>query len=503
MPANAENIPEVQEPSEAALEDNNIVDVGILQLRLPCRAFQIAYKVAETGELSLTTEFLLRLLRLADGLPETSISEFFGFTPDETQFVVDYVEGKGYTQRRNGRVSLTSGGRSLFVGSEEPALFEVTPKLERFDFDLVSYTPADTWNRLGEFENKLPELSIASHSAGENTSEHVLRAFKRYFQIFLQRKGGPKLDRRKLYTVDAVHADLRFSVLVPVTLSVRIDEPSFLEADLLSWKTGAELDDRGSVVESCVKFAKEITFRSDQISSASVDALQECAPLQMSGFVKGHVFDSGAFFRATMQQVGAFRIDRPTLRVVGQVWTNANRARLASALHYAKVQERTLPELLIWLKPATPYWGATTRLQDTIEAVNRTFMREGEDTNRTLRSVVIGTEDKRAANALKHVFGSVLHTRPQDLPGGLELLIVPGVLAYMAVHGPLGQKEGFPIPLGVMTFDLEAVKRAQIELSKILATAHSTQFYCDWLSDDVMSEVHNVLLGSPRIQSTI
>lgn len=74
-----------------------------MHLRLPCRAFRISYKVAETGDFTLTNEFLLRLLRLLDGLPETSMSEFFGFTTDETQFIVNLVEDRGFTQRKNGR----------------------------------------------------------------------------------------------------------------------------------------------------------------------------------------------------------------------------------------------------------------------------------------------------------------------------------------------------------------------------------------------------------------
>ena len=501
MPTSAEELIDPEGMPDALATDTNVVDVGVLQLRLPCRSFLISYKVAETGEFTLTTEFLLRLLRLVDGLPEPAIGEFFGFTAAETQFIVDVVESRGYTQRRSGRVYLTTGGHSLFLGAEEPSLFEISARQERFEFDLISFNPADQRTRLGEFENRLPELAVAATTDNVSTSEQVLRAFKRNFQVFLQRKGGPKLEKRRLYTVDAVNADQRFSVLVPVTLSVRVDDPSFVEADLFIWKTGTELDDRSSVVESCVDFVKGIRWRNEQIGVSAYDSLAEVAPVQFAGFTKGKVFEANRFFRAATRQVGNFRIDRQTVRTVGPIWTNANRTRYAAALQYAKPQLTAAPNFLIWIRPAVPYWGATTRLQDTLEAVHRHFADDGEGTAAaTIKTLIVGPEDNRTAATMKHVFGGVVQTALTDLPGGLEMLIIPGLLAFVAVHCSLGGDEGFPIPLGIMSFDPSTVKRAQVEMSKLLAITRATQYHCGWGSNDVMGEVQTALLELPSSQ---
>src|ERR1700728_224549 len=35
---------------------SDLVDVNVIELRLPCRSFRIRYKVAEPGEFSMTTE---------------------------------------------------------------------------------------------------------------------------------------------------------------------------------------------------------------------------------------------------------------------------------------------------------------------------------------------------------------------------------------------------------------------------------------------------------------
>jgi hypothetical protein len=477
--------------------DPNVVDVDVVQLRLPCRAYRINYKVAETGDFTLTTEFLLRFLRLIDGLPETAISDFFGFTAGETQFIVDTVENRGFTERKKGRVYLTAGGHSQFLGSEELSLFEVSSKEERFDFDLLSFSPADQRRNLDSFENKLPELSVSSSADGQNTSDRVGKAFKRFFQEFLVKRGGAKIDRRKLYTVDAVHADVRFSVIVPVTLSVRVDEPGFPEANLLEWRTGAELEDRASVVESCATFAKEIRFHTDQVSSEAVSFLQKFAPEQLAAFLKSDRLNAEQFFKVTARQAGELRSNRTAVKTLGQLWTNANRIRFALALKYSMEQSTVKPALLVWVKPSVPHWGSTTRIATILSAVERQFT-NGDDTDVSkLKTILIGTGDKGATSAFKHVFRGVVHTSLSDLPGGLEVLIIPDHFAYVAVHTPVGQAEGYPIPLGVMTFDVKAVRRAQRLLARVLETIHPSQVHCEWGSEDIIGDLHTLLLESP------
>src|SRR5262249_506370 len=156
------------------------------------------------------TEFLLRLSRLADGLQEDAIGEFFGFNPNETRFIVDFVESVGYVQRKNGRVYLTDGGHGLFAGSDEPALFEVHAKQAASDFDLIAVAAADK-RPLTPFEYELPELSLAESKEHGKASKHVFKSFGRFFQEFRFKKGGSRLEKQSLYTIDDVQAEQRYS----------------------------------------------------------------------------------------------------------------------------------------------------------------------------------------------------------------------------------------------------------------------------------------------------
>src|SRR5207244_3047495 len=161
---------------------------------------------------------------------------------DLTRFIVDFVESVGYVQRKNGRLYLTDSGHGLFAGSDEPALFEVRAKQERFDFDLIAFAPADR-RGLTAFEYELPELSLAESKDPGKASKHILKSFGRFFQELRFRKGGSRLEKQFLYTIDDVQAEQRYSSTVPVTLAVRPDDPGFPESSLLQWRTGPELED--------------------------------------------------------------------------------------------------------------------------------------------------------------------------------------------------------------------------------------------------------------------
>ena len=63
--------------SANAREQARPLEVAVYNTILPCRRFVVSYKLAVLGRVSLTTEFLLRLLKATDGLDETKAATFF------------------------------------------------------------------------------------------------------------------------------------------------------------------------------------------------------------------------------------------------------------------------------------------------------------------------------------------------------------------------------------------------------------------------------------------
>ncbi|HHH1419505.1 TPA: hypothetical protein ACPY6L_004198, partial [Yersinia enterocolitica] len=107
-------------------EDTSSIDIGIYDVLLPCRRYRVTFKVAEVGKVSLTTEFLLRLIHTVDGMPETAVAKFFSFEPQEMTYLLNDAVSLGYISRGAGRLWLTTAGRQLFVPWDEaPQIYNV------------------------------------------------------------------------------------------------------------------------------------------------------------------------------------------------------------------------------------------------------------------------------------------------------------------------------------------------------------------------------------------
>lgn len=272
--------------------------------------FRVSYKVAEQGKLSLTTEFMLRLLRAADDLREDGVAKFFGFNDEEARFAIDQAERFGYVERANGRVSLTAAGRNLFsAGGEEPALFQVVRKTDKVSFDLIAFAPVEPRRMLTKFEFALPELSVA-RLMRRQASDRVKQSFKRNFRLIRPRRGGDA-QVNSLYTVDSIDAEKRFETVLPVKVSVRPENPTTPEADLLSWKTGGNLDELDAVLNACGNFIRGIEAHTDARSEAAAKELTVCAPDAASRFMRSGGFNWSAYFRMAIQRAGRLQI-RPT-----------------------------------------------------------------------------------------------------------------------------------------------------------------------------------------------
>lgn len=476
----------------------DLIDMDVLDVRLPCRGYQISYKVAENSDFSLTTEFLLRLLRLTDGMQEDAISEFFAFSGDEMRFVIDHVENAGYARRASGRVYLTDSGHALFVGGDEPRLFEVHAKQDRFDFDLISFSPADPRRFLTRFELELAELPIQGTQDPGQASKAIFQSFSRYFQEFRLKRGGTRFDKQMLYTVDEVQPEHRYPSVLPLTVAVRRDDPAFTETTLVDWRSGPELEDRAAIVQSCANFVRSIRCRSNDLSREATELLVACAPDQLERFYRNGIFDVNALYRTVLRQAGELRIDRPTVRTLGRLWTDANRTRFAAALKYAVARPHSSPPMQVWLRPSVPYWGMTIRLQDLLAAVSRQF--QAADADEGIRAITIGEE--QASPIFRFGFNAVVNVSPRDLPAGLEVFLVPGLVCYVAVHTPVGRDDGYPISLGILSFDSDVIGRVHQAIAQMLGRAYAVIDYCDWEVTDVVAEIQDALLKLPKSSSS-
>jgi hypothetical protein len=102
--------------------------------------------------------------------------------------------------------------------------------------------------------------------------------------------------------------------------------------------------------------------------------------------------------------------------------------------------------------------------------------------------------EESPSSAFNQVFNSVINVAPRDLPGGIEVYLIPAHVAYVALHTPIGHEEGYPIPLGILSFDPKVITQVHNGLSAMLTTSYAVTKHCDWPSKDVLAEIEAALV---------
>jgi len=444
--------------------DDLSVEVGHFDVLLPCRQFKVEHKVAVVGQISLTTEFLLRLLYSVDAMSEDDARHFFGFSEHEMTFVLKEAEAKSYIERIDGRLSLTEFGRNLFTDSDKPQIFEVEKNVERAGFDLLSMAPAER-EYLSDFDFALPELELKDAEMVANASRFVPEAFRKHFFELVARRERDGGIRKSLYSVDGISPEDRFSTVVPVIAMAPAKRPSQAATSLDGWKAGHELDDRTAVVHAAAAFLDLQQLPSTIEAESAYELLVEVAGDYLKEFVTRTGLSVGRFCAETASRAGEFRVDRPTIGLVGPLYTATNRGRLAEALDHA-ARRTPLSGSATWLFPQLPLWGACRGLPKIVQQL-RGRLRNSKDEESA--NNVIGLTAGKPPSHLWKAFGTIAALPSKhELPGCLEVLLIPGGVAAMLVHAPIGAQRGFPVPLGVLSFDPEVVKRVAVVLARLL-----------------------------------
>ena len=67
---------------------------------------------------------------------------------------------------------------------------------------------------------------------------------------------------------------------------------------------------------------------------------------------------------------------------------------------------------------------------------------------------------------VEKTFDEVRSSTVSEFPPALEILVIPGTAAFAIVHAPIGAQAGYPVPLGLASFDTEIVDRVYTYVSE-------------------------------------
>lgn len=437
-------------------------ELDFFDVLLPCRNFNLSYRFAEVGSVSLVTEFLLRLVHAATDITEEDAASFFGFNAQEMRVALEGVEAEGFVYRSNGSLSLTAAGRALFqLDQSTPQIYALQSRQSTFGFDLISLAPQEN-PQISEFERAFRELPIQDFGRVSKASHQIRDTFKKWFYELMQRAEKGSIRKASLYSIDDVSAGRRYAACVPVLLRATTARPSSPEVDLVGWRTAQEVEDRGEVVEAVSAYVENLNVPARKDDRDAYAILREIASEFLTEYArKDGAFSVERFLNETAKRAGELRSDRPTVPVVGTLFTPSNAERLRDALSYARKKDPapSVPKQVTWLVPSV-HWGQTRALRMALRDLAASPQRDGiEGDGPDVQTVALfaGSLPDHIAMAFDRV------ERAKDdsgTPPSLEILFVPGMLAAVLVHCPIQTQRGVPVPLGILSFDDLVIQRA-------------------------------------------
>lgn len=483
--------------------DDVVAPVGVFDLLLPAREFTVHHKVAELGQVSLTTEFLLRLLYSADGMDEGDVAKFFGFSFGELSFVVNEAEALSFVAREGGRLHLTDEGAALFKTEVHPQIFEVVPRVEKAGFDLIAFAPCEK-DSLSPFERSLPEMTLRDEDLASKASLVVQESFRRFYSEIVGRRDrdASVAVRRSLYSVDDVVPGDRFSALVPIAVLSNVRRPSDPEPMLDAWRAGQELADRTPVVNSVATLLDSVKRHRVPEDDAAYQVLRGIAPEYLKEYVRqDDELSIDRFLRESAGKVGELRVDRKTVGLVGPLYIAENANRLTEAIEYTNriAGKPTSVGSVVWLVPKIELWGAARALPQLLAKLgDRGKEMVGRDDAPQLAPASIAICGGKPEWYVQKAFDKIL-IRPLvgGAPASLEVFLIPGRVAAVLVHAPVGSDYGFSVPLGLLSFDETIVRRVTDYLEAVLPEKLELPG-----TGDLVERRRTVILESPAIQVT-
>ncbi|SFQ18400.1 hypothetical protein SAMN04488047_14513 [Tranquillimonas alkanivorans] len=452
------------EELEATFEGDEIV-VGHFELVLPCRVFDVEYKVAAEQKFQPSQEFFLRLVHSAPGIGRDQLASFFGFDAREVEFVIQDAESLGYAYEKDSRLYLSIAGKELFVSAKgEPRLFSVFRKSARVGFDLISLAPA---RRERPAVRSLPEIGFPEDTSPGGASKRVREEkLKLHFaELGLARdeEGG---QRNSLYSVDEVVASEHFLETVPVHLKAKREAPSLITPDLSEWRPDHEVADRLEIERQVSSFVDttRVLSREGQAGEA-YGALLRIFPEYLKRFTSRGSLNVKRFWEYCCASERSVRANAKSIPVAGPLVAERNLVNLGEVVGYglrAISEPLHLPRSYVWLAPQLEIWGASSAAAKANELVKAKIAerQSGIAEPEEVENLCIFPGQRHPFH-LRDVFDTVESLANPLWPRELELLLIPGVAVYASVHAPIFVSLGFPTPVGVLSFDEAVVANAR------------------------------------------
>lgn len=452
-----------------------IIPVDRLTFLVPARRFQVEGTLLKNGYVSLATEYAMRLLRDAGELTHGELGAFLGFSDGETRTLVQELMLDGYLDAFDDRIRLAGKGESAFDPvTGELSLLDIETFSERVTLDLVSFAPVDEAGSV-----RLPwiaDLEIPNREKAAAASKEGTQGFRSNFGEWRDRRfksnGNSPI---RLHTISGEAVPLgRSTVPLSVPIMYTPSQGDGIDPDFTFLRERGRRDARRDLIEALNGAVKRMVAPGDHANGASLAASWDGGVLVGPGRSPTVNPLSWLQFAARPEPTPLPVEIAPSVRLGGSVTSPGFLSRLSAFLDGVPGPE-TEGVPVIWLPATHAAWGLSADLVEVSRTIKESLSPKAgivlmprsdddEKSKRDLQRAYGGGRDGRYAP----LFDTCVVVPAHLFPLSLEVIVQPGSWAVVLLHIP--SRDGFPIPVGYATRNVEVVGSICLAISGVVVS---------------------------------
>lgn len=435
----------------------NHIEIDAVEFQISCRRFAIRATITRDRQLPVVDEFVLRLLAVLERMSVARMRGWFGFSESELETVLIDMSRRRLIEFDSNEVVLASAGRELFqfVGDGNvPHLVEVLPLMGDVWFDLVSRSMVER-SRSKNLDYLVKVLEQTT--AREFPEAFAREAFEENFKDYARRiRRFPDPESVNLYSISDVEGGAYGYQVLPATLVLDLERmsvrPTFPE-----------------LVDATIGFQK-LTLAANRAWQAvlppDTSAVTASEFERMTGEDRlARLIHNPGVPEAWLDAIALIEHPKTNFKAtVGASYLTANISRLIDEISKFELNKSGLD--LIWLRPSGSTWGRTNQVADGLKAIRDMLHNVGQlETDVSI--VMPRSTHKSVRNSHRRLFDRGLLLPQGHLPSNLEVLLLPGVAAYVGVHLAVGTHS---VPIGGVVTDPKRLGRIAERLKPFQAS---------------------------------
>lgn len=440
-----------------------------LDVAVPSQLYMIEYSLVEKRSLPVVPDFLLKLLHVADFLPQ-EVAHFFGFSRKELDHALSGFFSSGEVEyRKDGKIGLTSKGQALFSETEASPMREsITDVRNPFCFDLLTFSYLGNRSMAGR-DSRTLKLNVDREKVAES-QKLAKDSFQRNIHDIHKRghltKEMPQGGTPEIYKLSDCSKRKDFVYKIPEVLSLNAATYQF------------EFEDRDGLATSEIY----IRARTEALGSArgtnNINQISKVADLLEDEFTLKLLQNEGLnpekLASLALDELQGHGSDSEKRRLYGSLQLMRNWQDIYTELNSALKSNKTERDDLIWLAPSChELWGKCERHGQVLSEFHNLFSKHKtgidgfkvyvplpDDRNRQAKN----TARRENGEAGERLFGFV----ESDLLSPIEILILKDKFVAVLYHFTDSERYPAPVPIGFFSTNATDLARVHSLMTGVL-----------------------------------